>query len=858
MLHLPPRRAPLLAGYSCILFLSTLLLATQVDGSDADEKNGPFPPRPGSEREDVRFNRDVRPLLADRCFHCHGPDANDRKGKLRLDTADGPQGAYRSRSGRPAIRPGSIEESEVWSRLTTDDDLERMPPADSHRAPLSAEERDIIKRWIEDGAEYEEFWSFVAPRAPAIPDVENQRWIQRPVDRFVLRGLEASGLRPSPRADKRTLIRRVSFDLTGLPPTRDEIRAFLSDDRSGSFERLVDRLLSAPQYGEHMAKYWLDLVRFADTNGVHHDHYREMTHYRDWVIRSWNANLPYDQFITDQVAGDLYADPTTDQLTASGFNRLHMIIDRGTMLPEESLTRNVIDRVTAVGTAFLGLTLQCAVCHDHKYDPIRQRDFFQLYAFFNNFDGEPETGGRGGADFVRGLQPPYISFPTREQTESLDALDRKFDSVKAQLDLLESELAAAKDDEARPEALDVAAGDKARREELTARVKQTRDELNRLRKERTDVEGTIDAAMVMKERAEVRPTHILIRGDYKNPGELVKRDTPNFLPPMKTRGVVKSRMDLAEWLVARDHPLTARVAVNHFWQQLFGVGIVKTSEDFGTQGEWPSHIDALDHLAVSFVESGWDVKALLRELVLSATYQQSSIGIPAVFEEDPENRRLARGARFRMDSEMIRDQILASSGLLNSTMFGRSVKPPQPAGIWDAVRLPDSYPGTYVPDEGDQIYRRSIYTFWKRGMPPPQMSMLDAPTRESCTARRERTNTPLQALLLLNEEQYLKAAARLAFVTLTGADRSPAERLGVIYETITSRVPIAAVSRTLLQSVRDLEAMYAGNPELAMQLCGDLMQSEDQDSPALTTSELAAWTVLVSTVYNLDITKTRE
>lgn len=797
-------------------------------------------PALGSEQETVRFNRDVRPLLAGRCFACHGPDAEARKGRLRLDTAEGPEGAYRSRGGRQAIQPGSVEGSEVWSRVTSEDASERMPPEDAHEEALDAEELDILRRWIEDGAQYEAHWAFVAPSRSATPDVNDGDWCQQPLDRFVLHGLESQGLQPSPRADRRSLIRRVSFDLTGLPPTRDEIRDFLNDNEPGAYERLVDGLLARPQFGEHMAKYWLDLVRFADTNGIHHDHYREMSAYRDWVIRSFNDNLPYDEFVAHQVAGDVYPEPTDDQLIASGFNRLHLIIDRGTMLPEESLARNVIDRTSAFSTAFLGLTAQCAVCHDHKYDPITQKDFYQLSAFFNNFDGGAETGARSGTDFRRGLQPPYVEFPNEDQSSRLIELNEKLESQRSGIEALEEELSGASEDA-------------AREQELQTELERSRSEQKKLRSERDAVLLTVPAAMVMRDRAEPRPAHILIRGAYDQPGDQVERGTPSFLPPMQTNEATPTRRDLAEWLVAREHPLTARVAVNRFWQQLFGVGLVKTAEDFGTQGEWPSHAEVLDHLAVSFVESGWDVKALMKRIVLSATYQQASTADPTAFESDPENRLLARGSRFRMDSEMIRDQILATSGLLSPSMYGPSVKPPQPPGLWKAVSLPDSYPRTYRADEGEKAYRRSLYTFWKRGMPPPQMSLLDAPTRESCIARRERTNTPMQALLLLNEGEYLRAARNLATTTLARGPSTPEERLTHVYETITSRLPSPTVSRLLLQSVADLEAMYAENPELAQELCGDVALPDGQGA-----AELAAWTLTVSTIYNLDITKTRE
>ena len=774
----------------------------------------------------IDFQRDVRPILAEHCFTCHGPDAKARKGKLRLDVAEGKHGAYRTRFDTPAVKPGSLEESELWYRVTSSDEDEAMPPVESDVEPLSDDEREVLRRWILDGAKYEVHWAFVAPEAPVLPAVEREGWVRRPLDRLVLGRLEASGLGPAPEADRRTLIRRVSLDLTGLPPTRQEIRDFLGDDRPGAYERLVDRLLAGTRYGEHMARYWLDLVRFADTNGVHHDHFREMSPYRDWVIRAFNANMPYDRFVIDQVAGDLHEDPTDDQLIASGFNRLHMIIDRGTMLPEESLSRNVVDRVTAFGTAFLGLTLNCATCHDHKYDPIRQKDFYQLYAFFNNLDAEPETGARSGPDFLRGLQPPYVEFPTAEQARELAQVDAKIAAVDARIARLEADAAAK------------------------GEVEALLEERSELRASRDGIRVGIVAAMVMKERSEVRPAHILIRGAYDDPGREVDRDTPAFLPPLTKRGETASRMDLARWLVASGHPLTARAAVNRFWQQLFGVGLVKTAEDLGTQGELPRDQDLLDHLAVAFVESGWDVKALMRRIVTSATYRQSSTGAPEDFERDPENRLLARGSRFRLDAEVIRDQILFTSGLLNEEMYGPSVKPPQPPGIWEAVALPDSYPRVFVPDEGEKIHRRSLYTFWKRGLPPPQMTMLNAPSRESCTARRERTNTPLQALLLLNEEEYFKAARHLARSTNELGPKE--ERLELIYETITSRLPSAGARAALLDALSDLERMYANDPALAEALCGEL-PVDSAEAPSL-----AAWTLVTSSIYNLDVTRTRE
>ncbi len=789
---------------------------------------------------EVQFNRDIRPLLSDRCFRCHGPDEHERKAKLRLDQADGPEGAYRNHKGSIALKPGSTELSSLWQRITSDDPDEIMPPPEAKKPPLTAAEKALVKRWIEEGANYEDFWAFVPPRHPALPTVSNPDWSEKPIDLFVFRRLDAEGLKPKPRADRRTLIRRATLDLTGLPPTREEIHEFLEDTSPNAYEHLIDRLLDKSQYGEHMTKYWLDLVRFADTNGIHHDHYRDLTPYRDWVIRAFNRNLGYDEFVKYQLAGDLYDEPSRDQLIASGFNRLHLIIDVGTALPEESHTRNVIDRVTAVGTAFMGLTVQCAVCHDHKFDPVTAKDFYQLYAFFNNLDAQPETGGRSGTDFLRGLQAPYINLTSPAQETKLKVLSAAVKSGNAEVKTLKQRLSEAK-----------GAGEK---ETLRKQLASAEKNLKAARDKRDALVMTIPAAMTMKEREDIRPAHILIRGAYDNPGARVERDTPAFLPPMQSSSETKTRMDLARWFVAPENPLTARVAVNRFWQQFFGVGLVKTSEDFGSQGEWPSHPDLLDHLAVSFVESGWDIKALVRQIVLSETYQQRSETAPEEFRRDPENRLLSRGSRFRMDSELIRDQVLATSGLLNKAMFGKSVKPPQPEGLWRSVAMPSSYPKEFKPDSGDQIYRRSLYTFWKRGMAPPQMTILNAPTREACIARRERTNTPLQALLLMNEQEYVKAARHLAHRTISQhLDSSPSERLTAIYETITSHVPDEKEHAILLQAYRDFVSLYDADRELAELLCRGQKPPERHS-----TADLAAWTMLASAIYNLDITKTRQ
>ena len=774
--------------------------------------------------EEISFNRDVRPLLSDRCFACHGPDEEDRQADLRLDVAEGEQGAYRTDLGTSVIKPGDVEQSELWHRITSDDPDTAMPPPEAKKSPLTEADREIIRKWIEAGAPYEDFWAFVPPKQPTMPAVKDAAWSDQPIDRFVLAQLERENLKPSEIASKRTLIRRVTFDLTGLPPTREEIHAFLADERPGAYERLVDHLLSREQYGEHMARYWLDLVRFADTNGMHKDFYRNFIAYRDWVIRAFNQNLGYDDFLRYQLAGDLYEKPTNDQLIATGFNRLHLIIDVGTALPEESFYKNVVDRVSAVGTTFLGLTVQCAQCHDHKYDPITQKDYYSLFAFFNNLNAKPETRNRP----PNGLQPPFISLGTDDQAQELADLDDRLKQLNGELRALEGK---AKEDKS-----------------LVAAAKELKQNRDKLKKERDRFDLSIPKAMVMKERAEVRETHIMNRGQYDSPGEKVVRDAPEFLLPLEKRGDVATRMDLANWFVDRRHPLTARVAVNRVWQQFFGVGLVKTSEDLGAQGEVPSHPKLLDYLAWAFMDSGWDIKALAKQIVMSQTYRQSSHASPESFERDPDNRRLARGSRFRLDAEMIRDQILATSGLLSKTLYGRSVKPPQPAGLWKAVTMTGE---RFKPDQGEQIYRRSLYTYWKRAMPPPQMTILNAPNRDACVARRERTNTPSQALLLLNESEYLKAAGHLARNVVAEA-KSTDDRVKVAYETITGDLPDQRELRVLGQLAKDLQEMYVGAPELAKEVCDGLGLGSENDL------ELATWTVVMNTLYNLDVTKNKE
>jgi len=780
----------------------------------------------------ISYSRQVQPILSNNCFACHGPDEQDRQADMRLDVS------------------GEVDLKEVVARITSTDPDIMMPPPDSHKE-LGPEQIQILQQWVDADAPYQRHWAFVPPQVTAIPDTKSADWSNRPIDRFVLAHLEEKGLQPSRKADKRTLIRRVTLDLTGLPPTLEEIQAILDDTSEQVYENLVDRLLAKPQYGEHMARYWLDLVRFADTNGLHHDHYREMTPYRDWVIRAFNDNLPFDQFTIYQIAGDLFDAPTIDQQIASGFNRLHLIIDRGTALPEESFTRNVVDRVTAVGTAFLGLTVQCAVCHDHKYDPITQKDFYQLYAFFNNFDGAPETGGRRGTDFKRGLQPPYLNLPSPKQEQSIERLNGEIAKLQQRVKTLKKKT--------KPTTESLQVKQVSHKEVTDAELKSLTKQLEKKKKALDALWEEIPATLVMKEREEPRPAHILIRGEYDQPGEQVERNTPGFLPPLATSAERKTRMDLAEWLVDSTNPLTARVTVNRFWQQLFGVGLVKTSEDFGAQGEMPSHPELLDYLTLEFIQSGWDVKSLMRSLVLSDTYQQSSQAERDQYLSDPRNRLLARGSRFRLDAEVIRDQVLAVTGLLNREMYGESVKMPQPEGLWEIVAMPGSYPYTFQPASGDQAYRRSVYTFWKRSLPPPQMTIFDAPSRESCIARRERTNTPLQALLLMNEENYFRAAMHYAKTLMQTAAPNNEARISRAYEVITSQIPDAATLSELSNAWQEFQSEYAKDPSMTQAMLSASKDPEirTMDDPKQQ-AELAAWTMLVHSLLNLDATKTHE
>jgi mono/diheme cytochrome c family protein len=997
----------------------------------------------------IDFNRDIRPILSDNCFACHGPDAKKRKADLRLDVRDaGLEGV---------LTPGKPAESELVKRLLATEPSKRMPPA-KFKKTLSAQQIDLVRRWVEEGAVWSEHWAYVAPKRAPLPRVKQASWPRNAVDHFLLAKLEASGLAPGPEADKVTLLRRVTLDLTGLPPTPREVDDFLADRSASAYDKAVDRLLRSPRYGEHMGRFWLDLARFGDTHGMHLDNYREMWPYRDWVICAFNENKPYDRFVTEQLAGDLLPGNKLENLVATGFNRAHVTTSEGGSITEEIHIRNVIDRVETTGVVFLGMTVGCARCHDHKYDPVTQKDFYSLSAFFNSLEGSPLDGNAT-------RHPPVVKVPTREQAVALAALA---DKVQAARKALAAKAAGiAYDDRldenepeklergdyvwiddglppgAKPETdgrqapwtfvtppapvfsggksikhsgngtvqhyftganpglkigaddklfahvyldpknppkavmlqwhtstwlhraywgenlipfgrdksterrhegplppagkwvrLEVPAGrvglkpgatvtgwaftqfggtvywdkagvntrtpqsggvfdtlttwvraqkaqngaglppaiqaavklDKGKRtpeqhkqlreyfvenawSKAQAALAPLRKQIASLEAERAKIEQQTPVTYVFKETPKPLQAYILKRGEYDKRGAQVGRETPAFLPRLPG-GAAKDRLGLARWMLSPAHPLTARVAVNRFWQQVFGAGLVKTAEDFGVQGEAPSHPELLDWLAVEFRESGWDVKQFMKLLVTSAAYRQSARLTRDKLLKDPGNRLISRGPRFRLDAEMLRDQALAVSGLLVEKLGGPSVKPPQPPGLWKAVAFVGSNTMNFVADKGrDKVHRRSLYTFWKRTSPPPQMSTFDAPSREACTVRRERTNTPLQALVLLNDVQYVEAARALAGRALREGGKTPDERLAYLFRLATARRPESRELAELASALKDLQVEYASKPAEAARL---ISLGETKPDANLKPGDLAAWTMLANTVLNLD------
>jgi hypothetical protein len=1056
----------------------------------------------GPNGEAVQFNRDIRPILSERCYTCHGPDKANRKTNMHFDTEEG---AFTPlTSGGFAIVRGDPSQSVMYKRISSDDESIRMPPAYMGLPKLSAHEIELIRRWIEQGAKWQKHWSFIPPERQPLPEINHKTWPRVPFDYYVAARLEHEGLAPSPEADRRTLIRRVTLALTGLPPTPKEVDDFLRDPSPNAYEKVVDRLLKSPRYGEHMAWQWLDAARYADTNGYQSDGKRDMWRWRDWVINAFNRNMPFDEFTIEQIAGDMLPHATRDQIIATGFNRNHRTSAEGGIIDEEFRVAYVSDRVETTSTVWLGLTVGCAHCHDHKYDPITQKEYYQLFAYFNNV---PEKG------FVYnfGNEEPYIKAPTPEQEKRLAELDQTVAAAEKRVRALKAHLVQSqkvwerwvkdsqipdwsihdglilhfpldgnlseetgaydlqkahysepaggdqrKEDSQALKAPEVGGGPKGRdlpfvpgkvglagrfdghqfvnagkmaffdyldpftlaawihptapngaimssvedvpqgqgyglylrdgkiRFNYTVRwtdlgmrleterpiemnhwhhvaltydgkrkpagvkiyidgkpqtikvlfdamcwpmglkspfrigagegpedrfhgdiddvrvynralaadevatlpvletipqiasippSKRTQAQANKLsfcflntaaprdvqlarrtlaeaQKERDKFYESIPTVMVMKEGDKPRDAFVLKRGAYDQHGDRVTPGLPRVLPPLP-EGYPNNRLGLARWLVHRSNPLTARVTVNRFWQMLFGEGLVKTVGDFGSQGDWPAYPDVLDWLAVEFMDNGWNVKAILRTMVTSATYRQSSWVTPALLERDPENRLLARGPRFRLPAPVIRDQALDLSGLLVEKLGGPPVKPYQPPGLWEEVSFGESY----RQDEGESLYRRSLYTYWKRTVAPPSMVTFDAPSRETCTVRATRTNTPLQALDLMNDVTYLEASRKLAERMIKEAGPAPAERIDYGFRLALARPAAPKESQILTETLRQFEQRFESKPDAAMKY---VSHGESPRDTKINAAELAAYTAVASLILNLDETITEE
>lgn len=1038
------------------------------------------------ETEPVDFVRDIRPILSDNCYACHGPDEEKLEADLRLDQKESALGELPS--GETAIIPGNPDESELVRRITSTDEDLLMPPAETGKS-LKPEQIEVIRRWIQQGAEWQQHWSFIPPQRPELPKVSNKDWTRNEIDHFILSRLDKEGLEPNSDAQKEILLRRVTFDLTGLPPTLQQLDEFLADESQSAYESAVDRLLNSPHYGEHMARFWLDAARYGDTHGLHLDNYREIWPYRDWVVRAFNDNMPYDQFTIEQLAGDLLPNATLSQRVATGFNRCNVSTSEGGSIEEEVYVRNVVDRVTTMGTVFMGLTLECTRCHNHKFDPLTMNDFYSLFAFFNSIDGPaldgnhhdtqpseqvptpeqaailhrtakrvselevlqtkhregmesvfqqwlaeqqsrssngvpaentasgeglvghyplsaepegkvtnsvtPEKSGsiQGDAKSVPGHSGEAIGISAEGYVDLGNVFDFNHDSNfsfgawvkvpkdasgtilskmtdeqrgyalilnKGQVSLLLSDkkdsngihIASAEnsispdswhhvfvtydgsakaagatiyiDGKRQPSNIkrddlvhrgvprsfssgkaslrigrlastqplvggqvdDVRIYDRriglaevigvmanAGIDELLAQpsdqltpeqVEDVRqyyfhfydtayaemvDQLDQAHLERTNVQTNLPISLIWRERKEPREAFILTRGEYDQKGEKVERATPAVFASLP-ENAPRNRLGLAQWLVAPQNPLTARVAVNRFWAQVMGTGLVKTAEDFGSQGEVPTHPKLLDWLATEFIESGWDTKSLMKSIVMSSTYRQSSRMSPEKLEKDPENRLLAHGPRYRLDAEMLRDQALEASGLLVKKIGGPGVKPPQPDGLWFAVGYSGSNTVRFVADTvPEKVHRRTIYTFLKRTSPPPQMSTFDAPSREACIVRRERTNTPLQALLMLNDPQYVEAARALAERVIREGGEDGESRVRMMLRLCTSRKANQASVDELLALYRDQLQRFSDNIEGAQSFVGVGLWNQNEN---IEISELAAWTMVANVVLNLD------
>jgi len=1021
----------------------------------------------------VQFNRDIRPILANNCFNCHGQDSNRRKGKLRLDLEES---AKAERKGVRAIVPGDLEESESWARIISKDPDELMPPADSNKA-LTPLEIAILKKWIEQGAQYQSHWAFISPKTPALPK-NKTKWGHNPIDQFIVARLEAAGLKPSPEAAKEILIRRVSFDLTGLPPTLQELDQFLNDRSPKAYEKVVDRLLASSSYGERMALHWMDVARYGDSSVHHADGPRTMWPWRDWVIDAYNNNKSFKDFTIEQLAGDLLPEATTAQKIATGFNRNHGTTDEGGLIVEEYRVEYVVDRLKTTGNSWLGLSVECSQCHEHKYDPISQEEYYRLFAFFNNnadsgkqtrggnappminvaskeslekrkaaeakikiaekkiadykkavdptfskwveeaakktgkqpkeptglyahlpldefsnrksadllndknevkWEGAGRTvGGKFGSAFrvegngfvnVKGINPPewnkpfsygcwvkpdagkngaifskmnegnayrgfdvwlqggapgthlihkwqdnaikvvgkekvkakqwshifftydgtgkaagtkvYLNGKLLSHNVEADGLNgtiqtpndfrigRRSGSAQANgieiddvrlydRELSNSEVAALAGNDPIAPLLAIAPEkrtDKQKQTLLNHYLNSIDKPYQKLLAEKHTAEEELSAVnknkvttMIMGDQGKMRQTYILQRGSYEHPEKEreIKPGVPDFLPPLP-KDAPKNRLGLAQWIMRPDHPLTARVAVNRYWSLFFGKGIVTTVSDFGTQGDLPSHQGLIDWMAVDFQEHGWNTKRTIKQIVMSATYRQSSRFGQESYANDPQNKLLSRGPRFRLQGEFVRDNALLVSGLLVDKVGGPGVKPYQPAGLWNEVSLSGNV--RFKQDTGENLYRKSMYTYWKRSAPAPSMTIFDAPTREKCTVQRPRTNTPLQALVTMNDTQFVEAARNLAERMMKEGGKSPRDRVAFGYRLVTARAPKPIVSRILESAFNEEFDNYNKNTEAAAKL---IATGESKRDESIDKAEHAAWTIVASMLLNLD------
>ena len=820
-------------------------------------------PLPGT----IEFNRHVQPILSDNCFFCHGPDAGQRQADLRLDVRD-------DAVDGGAIVPGDLEASSLIQRILSDDEALQMPPPDSHKR-LTEQQRAILVAWVEQGAEYQQHWSYEPPVKAEIPAG------QHAVDVLVQRSLAEHGLERSSPADRRTLIRRLYFDLLGLPPTPEEVQAFIADESPGAYERLVERALQNPHYGERMAIGWLDVVRFADTIGYHSDTPRNVWPYRDWVIKSFNDNKPFDRFTIEQIAGDLLPDADTQSRVGSAFNRLLLTTEEGGAQPKDYEARMLTDRVRAIGTVWLGQTTGCAQCHDHKFDPISMRDFYALGAFFADIQ-EPILGRREEGMAVMNAQ----------QEAELARLDDQLAQARQALDTVAEPLAAAQKQweadvvnyqitlpELRQDAEQkVSEADKKRTQQVAAALQKDdaqrspqqrnavrsyfrsvtklyqaeRDALAAAQRARTDFYNALPKCLVSISTPNKRTVRILPRGDWMDDsGEVMQPALPHYLPQPTIAGRELTRLDLAQWLVARDNPLTARTVMNRLWKQFFGTGLSKVLDDLGAQGELPTNQPLLDWLACEFMDRGWDTKHMVRLMVTSETYQQTSLASPQLLAADPDNRYYARQSAFRVDAELVRDFALTVSGLLVPKIGGPSVLPYQPEGYWENLNFPTRQ---YHADTGEGQYRRGLYTWWQRSFLHPSMLAFDAPSREECTAERNRSNIPQQALVLLNDPSYVEAARVFAARILSQCQGPAGERIEWAWQQTLQRTPRDEELKLMRALLEQHLAIYRQDGEAAAALLG---VGNAPTPEGLDAVELAAWTHVARVLLNLHESITR-